>query len=230
MTKKLLFTLLIVFGALFIGLSVYMWISDAVYEREGVKTEAIIERIDIDYDDEGEAEHEVFVSFTANGERIYGKLNTYFAGMDEGDTVEIYYLPYSPHDFRYAGAGDSLVNFILLFFGLFMVGFPLYFIISDAVKTSRKKLIKTGRRVLATITDFTVSENAQILSKHPASLTCSDMEGNDYTVKFLLEREEHYLPGETISVYIDEKNPKRYYIDRESYLSATSVSISESAD
>ncbi len=223
MTRKLLFTLLLVFGAIFIGLSVYSFINDAKFQRDGIKTNALIERIEVDYDDEGDADYDVFVSFTANGERVYGRLNTYFAGMDEGDSVEIYYLPSSPDDFRYAGSGNKLVNYILLFFGIFMIGFPSAFIISDAVKSARKKLIKTGKLVVATITDFTVAENTKVLSKNPASLTCSDDEGNDYTVKFLLASNEHYLPGEKISVFVDEKNPKRYFIDRESYLSSIST-------
>ena len=53
----------------------------------------------------------------------------------------------------------------------------------------------------------------------PATLYCIDDNHNVYSVKFLMANDEDYKNGDKIDVYTDKNNSKKYFIDREKYLS-----------
>jgi hypothetical protein len=59
------------------------------------------------------------------------------------------------------------------------------------------------------------------LGRHPATLTCKETSGNIYKAKFLYEYGTAFREGDTIAVYADIENQKKYALDIQAYLEGT---------
>lgn len=102
--------------------------TDKEYKKSGVKTDAYIERIEVEQqyiNEKYHYYHHVFVSFEVDGEIYGGELNYYDSSMNEGDITEIYYMPDNPEHFICAKNG-SIVSILLVCFG---VAFEIIFVI-----------------------------------------------------------------------------------------------------
>ena len=53
-------------------------------------------------DSDGDTQYKVLVEFQADDEKIEGSLGYHVSGMKKGQTVQIFYNPNDPHDFKSA--------------------------------------------------------------------------------------------------------------------------------
>lgn len=72
------------------------------FKKTAVETEATITEIEIYEDSDGDTQYNVLVEFRADDEKIEGSLGYHVSGMKKGQTVQIFYNPNDPHDFKSA--------------------------------------------------------------------------------------------------------------------------------
>ena len=89
-----------------------------------METEATITEIEIYEDSDGDTQYNVLVEFRADDEKIEGSLGYHVSGMKKGQTVQIFYNPNDPHDFKSASEDIWLfVVFIVLGVPFLLFGF-----------------------------------------------------------------------------------------------------------
>ncbi len=105
MNRKTTLILAIVFGVILCGIGLYL----SFFETKGfVKTTAVIESIEetwtgTDADGYDQYDHEVWVTYKADGAERRGRLDTYSSGYEVGKRIPIYYDPADPEKIH----GDS---------------------------------------------------------------------------------------------------------------------------
>lgn len=214
--RKIFFYLFIIlFGALFFTIGIFASEQSAVFEREGIETQAKIVRIEYDYSNE---EDIVYVQYTVGDNEYVNELDFYSFTMQEGDTVNILYLPDDPNRITNLSTLKTPQTIFYVIGGIFAGGGILW-LISDAKKKIRfNRLKERGYAVTADITRFDVNRYSRVLGEHPAIIECKDSVGNIYKKKFLCGRWAFFAVGDSITVYVDRENEKQYVIDVDEYL------------
>ena len=210
--KKII--LLICFSALiFMVFASFLLARSANYKNKGIKTYAVITRIEINRNIASEdTTYDVYVKFEAEGKVIEGRLDTYVAGMQEGETVPIRYIPGNPRNFTYA-KGMFLIPVLLYIASAVMLLF-LIPPIKELRKNSKiEKLKATGQKITATIDEVTIKNNVRVFEKTPVTLVCSDENGITYRSKFLSPEPRKYFAGAEITVYAKDGE---YVVDEDS--------------
>ena len=82
------------------------------FKKNAVETEATITEIEIYEDSDGDTQYNVLVEFRADDEKIEGSLGYHVSGMKKGQTVQIFYNPNDPHDFK--SASEDIWLFVVL--------------------------------------------------------------------------------------------------------------------
>jgi len=116
--------LLVGAGVLFIVLGAM----NGTKQKSYTETQAVISHIASEYDaTDGSTDYTVYVTYTVDGKEYTDiPLDSYHAGMNEGDTVAIKYNPNNPSEIITAG---SLTKLIMIGFGVLviLVGVVLFF-------------------------------------------------------------------------------------------------------
>ena len=87
------------------------------FNKTAVETEATITEIEIYEDSDGDTQYNVLVEFRADDEKIEGSLGYHVSGMKKGQTVQIFYNPNDPHDFKSASE-DIWIFAVLIVLGV----------------------------------------------------------------------------------------------------------------
>ncbi len=161
-----------------------------------------------------------YVTYEAEGQFFDGvQLSYYSSGMYEGKTITIYYEPGNPGHIR-VKSGDNMLIFFTLGFGLvfFSVGFGIAF--SGAlIGRANKRLMKTGKQLNAEVMEVGVKTNVTVNGRHPYYVDCRVQDPYTGEVTLYRSKSIYYDPREynitNVSVYVSEKNKKKYYVDVE---------------
>lgn len=90
-----------------------VWLAKAEnFKKNAVQTQAAITEIDIFEDSDGDTQYNVLVEFRADDAKIEDSLGYHVSGMKKGQTVEIFYNPDDPHDFK--SASEDIWIFVVL--------------------------------------------------------------------------------------------------------------------
>ena len=137
---------------------------------------------------------------------------------DNGDKVKVFYQiadPDKTHTSDGKKGGKKVVfwGFILLLFNLTSIYF-------GKKKENTENYFKTtGRKVEAQILKIDIDMETTIMKKNPYYIHCKwtdPMTGKEYrhTIKYIWQDPETLLAGrKTIDVYIDQKDPGKYFMD-----------------
>ena len=87
------------------------------FKKTAVETEATITEIEMYEDSDGDTQYKVLVEFQADDEKIEGSLGYRVSGMKKGQTVQIFYNPDDPHDFKSASE-DIWIFAVLIVLGV----------------------------------------------------------------------------------------------------------------
>lgn len=87
------------------------------FKKTAVETEATITEIEMYEDSDGDTQYNVLVEFRADDEKIEGSLGYHVSGMKKGQTVQIFYNPNDPHDFKSASE-DIWIFAVLIVLGV----------------------------------------------------------------------------------------------------------------
>lgn len=215
----LIFALLIVVGAALIVAGIYLWRENDKFMQTARPANATITNITTRTDSDGDTIHDVFVSFTVNGKRYNGKLNYYVTGMRSGQTVQIYYNPSNPANFRSHNSHFS---------GIIVIGMGVIFACAGIMPLSLRRrrnnrnryLLDNGHRIEAKITDVYLNTRLSVNGRHPYRIVCQgrDRRGEmrEFESQNFWYNPEHILQIRKIDalpVYLDEKKPRKYYVD-----------------
>jgi len=207
-------------GLAMIALSICVYFDNRTFMEGAEKTEATITQIATRRDSDGDVHHTVYVEFEVDGETYDGALGYYASSMRRGQSVTVYYDPDDPWSFR--SQGSSFISIFLLAMGLilFLVGGGLIFRILRKKKRARV-LLETGRRVDATIDCVRLNLNYRVNRRHPYVLDLTYVDpatGKVFTfvsdnIWFNVEAVLQNNPITTLSVYIDDQDSRKYYVD-----------------
>ena len=104
-SDKKIIVLASISALLFIMIGAFLLVRNIDYKSNGIKTYAVITRIETDYSPTDETtNHYVYVRFEAEGKIVEGELGAYTSSMREGQTVPIRYMPGNPENFVYGKA------------------------------------------------------------------------------------------------------------------------------
>lgn len=209
-------------GAMFLAVGIVFLLRDSDFREKGVKADAVIVRIDSDYDRHREKyEHEVYVEYAVWQTVYTERLGYYSSGMDVGEVVPILYMPGAPGEIVYAGTGSIVLPSVFCAAGGILAGVGAFVALRGTGKRVRlKRLKEEGRQVSAVVKRIEYNAAVYVFGKHPAVLVCADQEGREYSAKIMHGRLSVLQPGDPIAVYIDRADPEKYAVDADGAVAA----------
>lgn len=173
----------------------------------------------------GETSHKVLVEYTYAG-KLYenAELNFYSSSMYEGKEITVFCDPDNPGRIR-SNQGMTLLYGIFIGMGILFIAISAI-VIGIALRKSarRKKVRESGRKLYATIEEITLNTSLRMNGRHPYVIYCiwkDDYKDMVYRFKsdsIWTNPNLVFHPGDTIPVYVNEKNYKQYYVDADSIL------------
>lgn len=121
---------------------------------------------------------------------------------------------YDPGTIKILGLIFGIIGVVFFFIGL------VFMVVCIFAGNKKKKLLATGQKVYAEVTGGDYCYNVQVGRRHPFYLECKYVD--PVTGATYLYRSETtwtdptYYIGQSVDVYVDRENPKRYYVDVES--------------
>lgn len=185
--------------------------------KSAKSTTATIDKIERYRDSDGESEYDVLVSYEAEGQYYDDiELDYYNSSMYQGQQLTVYYQATRPNIIK--TKVDSFFIFaILIGMGsLFALIGLILSIIGFNIKP-KQRLKTTGICYNATVTDIIEQRNVTVNGRHPYYVDC--LAHNHHTGQQMLFRSKGIFDGSmlykltTVPVYVDPKNPKKYYVD-----------------
>lgn len=230
MKKKMIpticFLIFAVVGIAVISGAVWAFVSGMQFRKSAVSVTGKIEDIMTYYDDDGDAHHEVFVTYTFEGQTYEGiRLNEYSGNMYVGGSIALLCDPENP------GKVETKSKFYFVVITLAIMGIvsfcagtiPLCFSIKKNLQN--KRLLAKGRILHATVESISMDTNFTINGQNPYVIYCTwKNEQTGCLVRFKSERlwtdpSGVFDRGSEINVYVDENTLSKYYVDVERMLS-----------
>lgn len=187
-----------------------------VPESQRVYVPATIVRIDSYRDSDGDTEHDVYISYEAEGQQFEREVNFYSSSYYEGKVIEVYYEAGNPGKINVKG-GDLVMQIALFAAGVVfgLVGFLLL----KSNRSGSRKLMESGTLIQ---TEYVETRSGIMVNNRPTYYIVSrwnDYEsGKEYSFKStVLWQDPSYALAQqgirSIPVYIKPGNPKQYYMD-----------------
>ena len=188
-----------------------------VPESRRVYVPATIVRIETYEDSDGDTDHDVYVSYEAEGQQFERELNFYSSSYHKGKVIEVYYEVGYPGKIH-VKAGDLVMQIVLFACGAVfaLVGFWL---LRSLRRGGSRKLMESGTLIQ---TEYVETRNGITVNDRPTYYIVSrwnDYEsGKEYSFKSsaLWQNPAPVLAEQgvrNIPVYIRPGNPKQYYMD-----------------
>ena len=217
-SKKKLFLLLLISGIIFLCVGIFLSAKATKFERDGIEIQAEVVKIEREYDTNDNEKISVYVKYTVGNKTYTRELDYYANDLYEGAIVTVLYLPNEPASITYAKTKN--LPPVLFYVGAgICLGCSLFIFLSGVMGDGRlNRLKENGKKVTAVIKRFDYNKMIRVNGKYPATLTCVDSFENTYHIKFLYKYRKIINIGDTITVYVDRENEKKYAIDVQEYL------------
>lgn len=217
--ENLIWVIFFVCGLVFTIIGIIICINVFNY-NDKIETTGKITEIGGYRNSNGNIEQEVYVEYTVDGSVYESKLKGYSSSFYEGKEIEIYYDVNNP-----LNIGVKSIDLVFLIFpgigSIFLVIGGVGIIIKGRRKALEKKLMSYGDKVFAKIIDVCNNTRYTVNGRHPYVVICqwnNEIDGKEYIFKsgnlwfdptFAIEQKNI----DTLPVYIDMKNKKKYVID-----------------
>lgn len=208
------------FGGIFLAVGIVICMTTFDPNNVKIDTTAVITEITTRRDSDGDTHYDVFVEYDVDGKRYESELNFYSSGYYEGKAIDIYYLEKNPNEVG-THSGDYMV-FMFPAFGLLFFSIGIGIVISNiAKKINNKKLKENGTCVYATYTETVYNTSYTVNGRSPYYIVCSWTNPSDGKMYMFKSNNVWFNPEPlirqsnvtTFPVYIDETNPKKYFLD-----------------
>lgn len=137
------------------------------------------------------------------------------------ERVEVIYPPNDSHNAQINGFASLWL--LPLIFGIFGLVFASIGAIPLIVMEKNKKLAirlkQSGKAVVATINDIYINTSLKVQGRSPYVISCQWVDPMFRDKIYIFKSESiwfdprEYVSGKTMTVYIDETDPKKYYVD-----------------
>lgn len=101
-----------IIGVALIVAGVMCLVKSESFKKNAVETQATITEIELYEDSDGDTQYNVLVEFRTDDAKIEGSLGYHVSGMKKGQTVQIFYNPNDPYDFK--SASEDIWIFVVL--------------------------------------------------------------------------------------------------------------------
>ena len=228
--KKSLYVILfpvifIIVGLCFLAGGIIVMTLNQHFREKAVEITAEITDIQTYRDSDGDREHEVYVRYSY-GDRTYEgvRLNFYSSNMYEGKEISVLCDPEDPRHIESAG-GMAVLSLVFMIVGIIFTTIAvIVFIIMTKKSSYNKRMMASGRVLYAAVETISQNTGYTVNGQNPYIIYCTYRDeykdiiyrfksGNIWTNPGLVLN-----PGDTIKVYVDEKDYSRYYVDTESIL------------
>lgn len=175
------------------------------------------------YTSGGETHHNVYVDYTYDGKTYKNvSLGSYSSSMYEGKEIKILCDPEDPVHISSVN-GTVIAGIIMVSVSIIFLSISLGFLIGMVRKSvRRKRVLSSGKRLEATVEKIDLNTGYSVNGQHPYLIYCTYKDDyKDIIYRFKSDNiwtdpELVIQPGDTIMVYVDEKNYKYHYVDTES--------------
>lgn len=223
----LIFGIFTAIGLVMIVAGICIRVNTGNFAEDAMEITGTISSIERYRDIDGDIHHYVYVNFTYNGKEYRNvELSEYSSSMYEGKKITLLFNPEA--DGTAIIRTKSMINLpamIVFFIGIIFLIIGLAGIIPTYIigkKVGRKKnLVNSGRRIEATVKSIEKQYNVRINGRHPFIIICTYTDiftGIQYCFKssrILKNPEPAVRIGDTIDVYVDEKDYSKYYVAAE---------------
>lgn len=210
--------------ALLVG-GAFAWIYSRKFQETAVEVTAVITDIDSYRDSDGDRHHNVYVEYGFNGRQYRDvRLNFYNSGMYEGKEIAILCDPDNPGHIEAKGG--------LTFLYALLMGMGILFAVIGAIPAAvtvkntfnEKKIRNSGRKLYAVVEEIVLNTSLSLNGQHPYLIYC--IYRDEYSDKIYRFKSGSVWtnpnpvvrPGDTVPVFVDERNFRHYYVDVESLL------------
>ncbi|MDR2736694.1 MAG: DUF3592 domain-containing protein [Gracilibacteraceae bacterium] len=226
--KFIFLVILLVDLALILSGILVIW-NDVAFKKGAIKTTAIITKIVLTKDSDGDTHGETHVKFDIEGKEYRGKLGYWNYKMKEGHSVDIYYDSHNPQNFR--PDKTPLVGWVLILLGgLFFVASLILLRMFAQKRKEQTRLLTSGRQLTATVKELVVG-NASPGNKSTKDLLTQKVFLQKLVCEYkdpitgqvsVFERFHTWVPvalnsiGASVLVFVDDHDFSKYYIDVDS--------------
>ncbi len=194
-------------GSALLGVSYAMYMDGLYFRRNGVRTEAVIEKIRHD---------DIWIRYSTGKNTFTSLLGYYDSSLREGDTILIYY-DYNKPGRSYTVSSALLCRVVttsglLMVFGGAMVGFFI-----SAGKRRERWLLRNGIQIQAKIIGVNMDQNISGNYQHPYRVVCQSLMP-DGSIREFLSWHLWYDPtgsflSDSVTVFLDPNDDSQYYMD-----------------
>ena len=111
------------------------------FKKNAVQTQATITEIDIFKDSDEDTQYNVLVEFRADDAKIEGSLGYHVSGMKKGQTVQIFYNPDDPQDFK-STSEDIWIFVVLIVLGVPFLLFGIFPVIMKFITVLKNRRVR----------------------------------------------------------------------------------------
>ncbi len=214
-------------GAVFVIVAIFITISNFQFLQTATKTSGnvidLIKNVDTDSDGDTSTTYTPVVSFTTStGQKVETKtsISSNPPSHEIGDSVAIYYSPKEPKKIMIDSFMDKY--FLPIIFGAFGLIFSAiggFGLLKAKKKNDEAKLLQAnGQRIDSTFVEVRPVMEVTINGRNPWKIVSKWVNlANGQTYFFesseLMFDPTNYMTGQTITVFIDPSDPKKYYMD-----------------
>jgi len=209
-------------GTLFLIIGIFM--SSGIFlidEQDRVYTNAIITHIDTNHDSDGDTDHDVYIKYSANGKEYESQLNLYSSSYYEGKEIEVYYDKNDPSNVETDEVNNMLSIIFIAIGGSFALISGIVLFIQLRNSSISKSLLKNGIRIDAEYVETILNTIYQVNGRSPYKIICKWKNPNTgiehkFKSSNIWDDPQYAIENNNITkipVYIDQKNPEKYYVD-----------------
>lgn len=219
---NLLIGIFLFVGVILLASGIAVSISNSNFKKTAEEITAQISDIETYRDSDGELQSRVYVDYTYGGNRYTKiRLNFYSSSMYVGKDITILCDPTNPANIR-SESGLLITSMILLIVGAVFALFSTILIVRSAKRAAKTKRVReTGKQLYATVEQIALNQSYTVNGRHPYIIYCTYKdEYRDIIYRFKSENlwTDPGLvlkEGDSIRVYVDEKDYSKYYVDVE---------------
>lgn len=167
------------------------------------------------YDD---PDYRVEIEYNVGSKTYHTEINEYSSSMDIGDKIKVYYNPESPNQIKTKFSYLFIIIFGSVGFMFLCIG--LGFFLKNRIGAHKlRKLRQESEPVDCIVSDIRIKNTVTVNGRHPYVVYVQYKDifsSKNYILKseMILDDPSQYISiGQSVPVYIDSNNVKRYYVD-----------------
>lgn len=227
---RILFSVFAAVGLVMLLLASYFYSAERNFVKHGIRTEGTVSELDADRDSDGDLHYYPIVTFTTlQGQTVTFRSRTGSnpPAYEVGERIGVVYDPANPQGARHTGWfslwGVTFI-FTLLFTIFGGVGFVGLWSLRRAA-ARLEELRRFGRRLEAKVVSIEQNRNIHVNRRHPWRIVAEAEDPETHQTETYTSGNLWINPagqvGETVTVFVDRQNPRRYCVDIEAHKAAT---------